>query len=558
MSNIQLPLGSELPPVEPINRTARVNDAAGPQPSFDDHLERASRPSEEQTATSNDFGNETPREDAAAQDRTTETPPADSTSTDGDDTGHDEASGDSVEINSDSHADSDDGEPSAESVGDEEQGDESKEVSSDVPAAAVSVVPEENIPTGEASQKANADEGKAVASPESPISVSNAYGTAAKANSPERESVASDPSAAKSQVDVTLAARVDGDAEGDSGKGQIVSEGEVADVKQGDEAAATGVVESAAGAKLKGSGDPGNGAKQDGERQLTEAVAESKSEADGDGPTDNESSRRDRSNSRQVPVEVGAQKTNSVVGADDAVPTILGSKAAVAAPSDTATSGADARSTANSDVAALAKVTDTAASGDASTAEPSGLSSGSAADPVANPSSQLSRVAARILPGMEAKQSDDLKLNEAQRVQFVQRVARAFGAAAERDGTIRVRLSPPELGSLRLQVSIRDGAMTAQLETETPEARRILLENLPELRDRLAGQDVKVERFDVNVRDESQGQLAEQSDSGTTSENGEGEDRSGEPVASTEDAESADDKGPTDDSSDLDQLNIVI
>ncbi|MGL4514219.1 MAG: flagellar hook-length control protein FliK [Lacipirellulaceae bacterium] len=89
---------------------------------------------------------------------------------------------------------------------------------------------------------------------------------------------------------------------------------------------------------------------------------------------------------------------------------------------------------------------------------------------------------------------------------FVTRVSRAFEAAADRGGgPIRLRLSPPELGSLEIRLEIRDGAMTATVEADTPAARQALLENLPALRDRLAEQQVRVERFDVNVRDDGQG-----------------------------------------------------
>jgi flagellar hook-length control protein FliK len=93
-------------------------------------------------------------------------------------------------------------------------------------------------------------------------------------------------------------------------------------------------------------------------------------------------------------------------------------------------------------------------------------------------------------------------LTEAERVRFVQRVARAFHSMGDEGGEVRLRLSPPELGSLRLEVSVRDGVMSARLEAETASARNVLLENLPALRERLAEQNIKVERFDVDVRDE--------------------------------------------------------
>jgi flagellar hook-length control protein FliK len=95
-------------------------------------------------------------------------------------------------------------------------------------------------------------------------------------------------------------------------------------------------------------------------------------------------------------------------------------------------------------------------------------------------------------------------LSDVDRVRLVQRVARAFHSVGDEGGEVQLRLRPPELGSLRMEIAVRDGVMTAQLETETAAARNILLDNLPQLRERLAEQNVKVERFDVNVRDDAQ------------------------------------------------------
>jgi len=95
---------------------------------------------------------------------------------------------------------------------------------------------------------------------------------------------------------------------------------------------------------------------------------------------------------------------------------------------------------------------------------------------------------------------DAKELGPADTARFVGRVARAFHFAQERGGTLQLRLSPPELGSLRLALTVKDGVLSASLETETPAARRLLLDHLPALRDRLAEQNVRVERFDVEVR----------------------------------------------------------
>jgi flagellar hook-length control protein FliK len=93
-------------------------------------------------------------------------------------------------------------------------------------------------------------------------------------------------------------------------------------------------------------------------------------------------------------------------------------------------------------------------------------------------------------------------LDRVETARFVGRVSRAFQFAQERGGTLRLRLSPPELGSLRIELTVNDGVLSANLEAETPAARRLLLDHLPALRDRLAEQSIRVERFDVDVRRE--------------------------------------------------------
>jgi flagellar hook-length control protein FliK len=66
-------------------------------------------------------------------------------------------------------------------------------------------------------------------------------------------------------------------------------------------------------------------------------------------------------------------------------------------------------------------------------------------------------------------------------------------------------LSPPELGALRIELNVKDGVMSASLQTENANARKLLLDNLPVLRDRLAEQNIRVDRFDVDVRQDGAG-----------------------------------------------------
>ena len=129
-------------------------------------------------------------------------------------------------------------------------------------------------------------------------------------------------------------------------------------------------------------------------------------------------------------------------------------------------------------------------------------------------------LAARETSGKAAPQAmPDVESDQADRVRFVQRVARAFENAGRDGGTLRVRLHPSELGSLRLEVAVRDGAMTARLETETQAAKNVVLDNLPALRDRLEQQNIKIERFDVDYSGGNNDQPSRNAADGRQSQN---------------------------------------
>ena len=92
------------------------------------------------------------------------------------------------------------------------------------------------------------------------------------------------------------------------------------------------------------------------------------------------------------------------------------------------------------------------------------------------------------------------------RARFVHRVSGAIRSAQLREGQIQLRLSPPELGTLRINIVMTEGVLTAHLETETAAARTVLLDNLPALRERLAEQEIRIDKFDVDVGREGQQQ----------------------------------------------------
>ncbi|MCA9121260.1 MAG: flagellar hook-length control protein FliK [Planctomycetaceae bacterium] len=115
------------------------------------------------------------------------------------------------------------------------------------------------------------------------------------------------------------------------------------------------------------------------------------------------------------------------------------------------------------------------------------------------------RFAQHLLARTGTTDSRGSHISAADQTRFVDRVARAVQATGDRGGPLRLRLSPPELGSMTLEVKVQGSSVTARIEADTPAARALLLEHLPVLRDRLAEQGMRVDQFDVDLTDRQPG-----------------------------------------------------
>lgn len=66
-----------------------------------------------------------------------------------------------------------------------------------------------------------------------------------------------------------------------------------------------------------------------------------------------------------------------------------------------------------------------------------------------------------------------------------------------RGGAMTMRLDPPELGALRVQLSILGGSVSARFDADSLQAQALLRQHLPTLRHALEGQGLNVERLTV-------------------------------------------------------------
>jgi flagellar hook-length control protein FliK len=94
--------------------------------------------------------------------------------------------------------------------------------------------------------------------------------------------------------------------------------------------------------------------------------------------------------------------------------------------------------------------------------------------------------------------------------QLVNRVVRGLSAMInQRGGAMNMRLTPPELGQLRVQMTIARGVVTAQFQPATAEAQAILDRSLATLRTALESHGLTVERLSVHsVQQQPGGQAA--------------------------------------------------
>ena len=64
---------------------------------------------------------------------------------------------------------------------------------------------------------------------------------------------------------------------------------------------------------------------------------------------------------------------------------------------------------------------------------------------------------------------------------------------------IRLQLKPPDLGTLRVKVDMKDNILKLGIITENSSVKELLLSNIHELREALVEQGVKLDRLDVQI-----------------------------------------------------------
>jgi flagellar hook-length control protein FliK len=119
--------------------------------------------------------------------------------------------------------------------------------------------------------------------------------------------------------------------------------------------------------------------------------------------------------------------------------------------------------------------------------------------PSASPAANVTSPSETPRSTNESQGSSGTRLSQYQENKLVQRVLRGMEQLANGGGQVRMRLHPPELGSLQLSLRIEGTTVFAEMQVETTSARDALMKNLPILKDRLAEQGMQIQQFDVRA-----------------------------------------------------------
>jgi flagellar hook-length control protein FliK len=103
----------------------------------------------------------------------------------------------------------------------------------------------------------------------------------------------------------------------------------------------------------------------------------------------------------------------------------------------------------------------------------------------------------------------------AKEASFAQRVMRGLHAMInQKGGVMNMRLDPPELGSMRIQMVLQQGTVSAQFNVSTDQAQQLLNRNLNALKSALEARGLTVERLTVATTQASDNASASRSDNG--------------------------------------------
>ncbi len=155
-----------------------------------------------------------------------------------------------------------------------------------------------------------------------------------------------------------------------------------------------------------------------------------------------------------------------------------------------------ASTSASHSLQAVTQYGDAVAGVDASSLTPDASATDRGGRDVSGPSS-VSRLDTSSVDAGRENAGDEEAVNGA-------RLARGLRAAVnQQGGSVTLRLTPPEMGTVRIQLDLSGGTVTARFHAETDNGRQLLQQQLGQLRQSLESQGLSVDRLSVQTMSSS-------------------------------------------------------
>ncbi len=98
-----------------------------------------------------------------------------------------------------------------------------------------------------------------------------------------------------------------------------------------------------------------------------------------------------------------------------------------------------------------------------------------------------------VVPAVDVKQIE----------QLVERIVATVRQTQSTGQQLKIRLSPPELGTLQIEVSLKNGEYTAKLEVQNNRVQKVINDNMAQLKESLSKSGIAIDRIEVNINTDS-------------------------------------------------------
>ncbi len=174
------------------------------------------------------------------------------------------------------------------------------------------------------------------------------------------------------------------------------------------------------------------------------------------------------------------------------------------------------------------------------TGETSPAGDGSEAQETSGSAAAQPSVEPRLTPFSTTVTVPETTVLDAQQPEFLHHLSQVITHAADNRQQVMLRLTPPELGTLQIEVVVENGAVSARIDAQTAGARNLLLENISQLREALSQNGSSVERVEVFLADNSSEGRGEQLGQSFTQEQDRRDTASSETPGHDQESESGD------------------